>query len=933
MAGMKQPGPPRPKVNTSKDRAGERASAAAKAEAMAMAMINQQEPLPPKAIGGLRPPAGGPSRAAPPAVRQSGHDSNEASLPLCNASLERGRSIESQPGRAPSPQSSMGSAGGSASSSSPFQKPPLPPSASSSSNKPAGTDHNCQCVSEERETEEFNANSQKADRKDNVFLAAREFMSDELGKCVDEQEITYSWRKKSDKSLDAIPEIEAANGASCLGPEAASRRDAVSEIVGGGRVESSGPAVPRSNLKDAGEGVRFKADPPQTSHNRPVFSLPEMLGTTGSGSSDGAAVAAAGLLEEAAAKCAQQVLGAVTEHAELLEVADVKDFGSEPTGSCIPALRSWIHGKSSAEVTCLAVDDWQCSQARSFSSSWKDTSPVQLHGWSVGIVGDASFLKSSELLSLLRPNPTEALKNLIAADKDKTGESLSGNLLSLISAASCASQPAQTSCREMSLDDSQLLRLLSPSNDSSTSPDQLTSSMVTEMYVYISRLLCLRHNLRCTLNRAEDEYSRLCGTLGIATSDSQVEVAAAYRACCDKVGSGEGVEELLVSVKPLHDAYVSIVEVVNSSSICLDTVETEVVTTAQDDMKAALSCLAESAKRAEAGAKDLDDNRAQLNAEAQADATEAFKLAQTVGEGLLQISEDMGKLGDGVWESAMKVVECGLVLAARHWCSPCMPQLQNEALKCCANALHARQVAKSILQEYERASSSLQTTKMTLQMAKLIGNLDPETARMSRETAEEACSRLLRTLQPFTMCITAVAESGQQCSELASACIAGPVENVFLSGAKHALELLRSLNTEVIDLQHRVRANLSVDDLDDHDLLPVFAEELHRAVDAVEADFNAADEPDAAMSRSSKLDVALCEHLGFVELADKEFALPVDLRIALLRLNAHLDPDKTTAMLHQGVKARLAKTCESGASVLPGHMEKMKNAVVGVRLV
>merc|ERR1711862_44679 len=109
-----------------------------------------------------------------------------------------------------------------------------------------------------------------------------------------------------------------------------------------------------------------------------------------------------------------------------------------------------------------------------------------------------------------------------------------------------------------------------------------------------------------------------------------------------------------------------------------------------------------------------------------------------------------------------------------------------------------------LLEEYRRASSSLETTKMTLQMAKLIGSLDSETARMSQETAEEACSRLLRSLQPFSVSIKVVAEYGQKCASLASACMANPTKEALNLDPGPAWDLLRSLNKEVIALQRRL---------------------------------------------------------------------------------------------------------------------------------
>lgn len=275
---------------------------------------------------------------------------------------------------------------------------------------------------------------------------------------------------------------------------------------------------------------------------------------------------------------------------------------------------------------------------------------------------------------------------------------------------------------------------------------------------------------------------------------------------------------------------------------------------------------------------------------------EALAQAQAAAEGLMGLAERLGKLAPQLSEASMEVAECSLALAARYATVPCSLLLTDVALSCTLEASRLQHSGQALLTVRREVTSSLQTLKATLDMAKLLGTVDQETFRLSLQLVTQAASRLMACMRELSGAAQDALERGRQCLSQGSAvCHArrpeAPAPELLelpapstsptapaapppkapppqAPAARQNQRLLRQLDAELRELQRKVPQ--STEGLEE--VKQLVAQLLAAACQAV------LQEPTPQ---------ALAEHFGFVGLA---LAAPVDLETQLLKFLARVEP-------------------------------------------
>eukprot|EP00930_Biecheleria_cincta_P040469 TRINITY_DN27727_c0_g1_i1.p1 TRINITY_DN27727_c0_g1~~TRINITY_DN27727_c0_g1_i1.p1 ORF type:complete len:1228 (+),score=279.05 TRINITY_DN27727_c0_g1_i1:76-3759(+) len=155
--------------------------------------------------------------------------------------------------------------------------------------------------------------------------------------------------------------------------------------------------------------------------------------------------------------------------------------------------------------------------------------------------------------------------------------------------------------------------------------------------------------------------------------------------------------------------------------------------------------------------------------------------------------------------------------------------------------------------------------------------------------------------------------------------------------------LLRQLNSELLDLQRRVRANLATGAKRPPPGADAAVEDRHLAFDLAAEVLLAATEDtlEDFVTEPQGLEAALSRHFAFIDVAGSELlAAPLDVRAQLLRLAVLLDSQAVLHALEQQVKPRLAARCAQESddlqapllTALGSCVEKWAAAVISVKL-
>lgn len=433
-----------------------------------------------------------------------------------------------------------------------------------------------------------------------ALSGVRDVMSEDLRKVVDEEEVTFSWRRKP--AADAVPKLSSQ-------PET-NLCSAVPERP------PSGPGLPTdSNSKlangkisqgagspDAGAGRQDSRDgkPPRPQFSRAlVLADPKAKANpkkgksvgfaAGAGGADGADAAKASLDIEAASRWrANHILEARTSPTLCIKLIAYDGSApaikaSELSELTVLALRQWARGEMSGELACLQVDHW--TQGEIVWIEEPGGALQQRFGALAGMLADVSLERPCaaemfrEVFSL-KPAAIAAstVEAMVLVQRPAGAEMLvseAEHALTLIGATLLAEGPPGRlkGCVQRELlryfwagcpvetgdsrfDDAWLLRELA-------SAEVPRSSPITEMQqenefldTYLIRLLRLKRALAKLLDEWEkvDYYA----ILGIPSTATDKELKSAYRKACLRMHPDKGGDK--VKFQELQASYARILE-------------------------------------------------------------------------------------------------------------------------------------------------------------------------------------------------------------------------------------------------------------------------------------------------------------------------------------------------------------------------------------
>mmetsp|Transcript_8360 Transcript_8360/g.14087 ORF Transcript_8360/g.14087 Transcript_8360/m.14087 type:complete len:1240 (+) Transcript_8360:71-3790(+) len=946
-----------------------------------------------------------------------------------------------------------------------------------------------------------------------VLDEARDFMSDDLRRVVEEETVTYSWRRKSDadkkqdverkKASSESPTVEQqrqgkhspANESTAdaprpdagsppgTSPEGSTARPSSKGSKGGSpnRPPSMGKGATIAEPKaKTAQSAKFAMGKPPRPQADSFALVPAKLGARKPTSTPaGSRPNTAGRVDISQAAHARAERLSLCSAAVEFGVKLVTYDGSVPylkgsflSGVYQDALRQWAHGGISGELACLYVDDW--AQGEVLLTEEPGGVLVQQLGILAGMLADASLQRSStaELHgNVFGMPPGELAKSAAQAIIDATHPEDGSILVSEVESElsmleACASGQGSAGKLRVAVqrellrlfwagsgtspvvmdsgaDDTWLLRELKQSPESVESRARAAGVEVLQrenrlLDAYLLRLLRLKRALSLLLDKWEkvDHYA----VLGLTPTCSDKELKSAYRKKCLQLHPDKGGDK--VQFQQLQDAYARILEErakqtpsaqpssaaaaasggnttsaapraaprkpQDGSLLALEGPEggstggapggpSSSVPAAAAEVVAALQQMLQHVEVVEnhmQQAKKADEKVQQLRqakTEQEGGAVEALHAAQEAGEMLLQLSEEIGKLGPSLSETAMEVAECSLVLAARFAAVPAALLLTDVALSCTFEASRMQHSAKQLLEVRSDTITTLQTLKTNLQMAKIIGTVDAETLKLSLGLVGKAAKRLIASLRQVASAVADAAQRGRQCSTHAKsiaafaegrseaeeafadddfgpqAALPAPDEayrpesestfseppsadkqpgsppsakkppppdtsqrddvnanaarpqraNAVLESRLQNDRLLRQLNSDLLDLQHRARSHLAKNGATllanitteaRSQALQLVAEILLTAAELAKTDVSSIV---AGGSNADDLDACLARHFDFVEACSCGLAMTMDLRTQLLRLGALLDSQAVICALEKGVKPRLAACCEA----------------------
>lgn len=142
---------------------------------------------------------------------------------------------------------------------------------------------------------------------------------------------------------------------------------------------------------------------------------------------------------------------------------------------------------------------------------------------------------------------------------------------------------------------------------------------------------------------------------------------------------------------------------------------------------------------------------------------ETLRAAQSAGESMLALGEEVGKLGPALGEAAMELAEVSLAFAARFGSVPAAILLTDVALSCTFEASRVVHGAKQLLEVRRDTETTLQTLKSNLQMANIIGKVDADMLKLSLGLVGKAGGRIVASMRQVASAVADAVRRGRQC--------------------------------------------------------------------------------------------------------------------------------------------------------------------------
>lgn len=443
--------------------------------------------------------------------------------------------------------------------------------------------------------------------------AARDFMSDDLKRVIDETEVTYSWSRKRDNPdpKQNVPKTNhAPSSPTTLGTD---RQDAglegasddaadrtpnsrgklhsggkdASRLHSGGRDEvkssnTSTKTISQSSRKvsfDAKEIVLAKSAPSNGTHGRSVGEEKQQRYAIDLSTAlhlKGGRIKVCAQRPDMPAKIVAYDGGEVCLTTGAL------------SKTCSKQLLQWAHGEASNELACLQIDDWAQGQV-----TWPESAGSTLQsrfGLVVGMLADVALQRAhtaSLRMACFSTTPCEILRKAVQAVLDITrpegnellASEVENALVRLESRADTEGEAARLevavqrellrllwtdkaiSFEESELDDAWLLRLLAQSPQgvrdlANATPVANLKEQNEFLESYLVRLLRLKRALVTLVDQWEkvDYYA----VLGVSPTASDAEIKSAYRKACLRLHPDKGGDKTLF--QQLQDAYAHILE-------------------------------------------------------------------------------------------------------------------------------------------------------------------------------------------------------------------------------------------------------------------------------------------------------------------------------------------------------------------------------------
>lgn len=142
---------------------------------------------------------------------------------------------------------------------------------------------------------------------------------------------------------------------------------------------------------------------------------------------------------------------------------------------------------------------------------------------------------------------------------------------------------------------------------------------------------------------------------------------------------------------------------------------------------------------------------------------EALSKAQKAGDSLLSLSQQVGEMGQRLYEATMEVAENGLTAAARCSAVPTSLLLTDVSLSCSFEASRIEHAASQLLSVRLDTETTLQTLQTNLSMAKIIGTVDAETLKLSLGLISKAVTRIMSSIRQVEKSVNDALQRAQQC--------------------------------------------------------------------------------------------------------------------------------------------------------------------------